>query len=335
MNTTGSLFKVTLYGESHQRAIGVVIDGVLPGTRIDEAAIREDLKRRNPNAVGTTPRKEADAFTITSGVVEGVATGSPVHLTIENTNVRSKDYTSLKHHPRPGHADYVAARKYGGFHDYRGGGRFSGRLTAPLVAAGAIAKGMVPMKFSHHLVQLGSLKDLSQMDAYLQTIKDEGDSVGGIIELTVTEMPVGLGEPMFKKLESEVASILFAVPAVKGVQVGTAFDGIEMKGSEFNDAYTDAEGTTRTNHAGGVSGGISNGNPLRVRVFVKPTSSIKKEQSTYHNQEGKEASMAIKGRHDVAIARRAGIVLENMLALTLADLYLLKRANEVPTSTIR
>ncbi len=327
MNTTGTLFKVTLYGESHQPAIGAVIEGVPPGLAIDETLIAKELMRRNPKAVGTTPRKEADQFEITSGVLNGRATGAPVHLTIPNTNTKSKDYESLKHHPRPGHADFVANEKYGGFQDFRGGGQFSGRLTAPLVAAGVIAKAMLPMAFSHRLVQLGSLTDMDQMDAYLQTIADEGDSVGGIIELNVTNMPIGLGQPIFQKLDSEIARILFSVPAVKGVQLGTAFDGASMKGSEFNDALVDESGKTQTNHSGGVSGGLSNGNPLRVRAFVKPTSSIKKPQETYHNKEKERKTLKVEGRHDVAIARRAGVVLENMLALVLADLYLQNHAH--------
>ncbi len=333
MNSYGNLFKVTLYGESHQAAIGVVIDGVLPGIKIDETKITADLLKRKPGAVGTTTRLEKDAFKITSGLFNGITTGSPVHITIENNDVRSKDYTALKKHPRPGHADFVAYKKYGGFNDYRGGGRFSGRLTAALVCAGSIAKQMIPFKVQHELIQVGALKDMSKIDDYLQDIASQNDSVGGIIELTTDPLPIGLGEPNFNKLDGEIAKMMFSIPAVKGVEIGTGFSGIEMKGSAFNDAIMDETGKTITNHSGGVSGGLSNGNPLKVKAMVKPTSSIKGEQKTYNTESKKVDTLAIKGRHDVCIARRVGIVLENALAIVLADLYLLERAKK-PFSSI-
>ncbi|MFU8792651.1 MAG: chorismate synthase [Acholeplasmataceae bacterium] len=325
MNSFGHLFKITLYGESHQPAIGVVIDGVTPGTPIDQAKIKDDLMKRNPVAIGTTPRKEPDAFEITSGIKDDVATGSPIHLTIKNVSVISKDYDHLKNHPRPGHADLVAGIKYNQFHDHRGGGRFSGRLTAPLVAAGSIAKMMLPYQFSHELVQVGTLTDLSHIDEYLTEVTENKDSVGGIIEVTVLGLPIGLGEPMFEKLDAKIAQMLFSIPAVKGVEFGTGFQGIHLKGSEFNDAIINDQGKTLTNHSGGVSGGISNGNPLVVRVFIKPTSSIKKDQQTYAVDDQKIKTLAIEGRHDVCIARRAGIVIENAVALVCADMYLLNK----------
>ena len=328
MNSYGNLFKVTLYGESHQSAIGVVIDGVLAGLKIDEEQIKADLLKRKPGAIGTTTRLEKDAFKITSGVFNGYTTGSPVHITIENHDVRSKDYTSLKKHPRPGHADFVAYKKYGGFNDYRGGGRFSGRLTAALVCAGSVAKQMIPFKLTHELIQVGALKDMSKMDEYLDQITKENDSVGGIIKLSTDPLPIGLGEPNFNKLDGEIAKLLFSVPAVKGVEIGTGFSGIELKGSNFNDAIVDDTGKTKTNHSGGVSGGLSNGNPLDIKVMVKPTSSIKKTQQTYNTDSKNVQDLTIKGRHDVCIARRVGIVLENMLAIVLADLWLLDRAKK-------
>lgn len=326
MNSFGQRFKVMLYGESHQPAIGAVVEGLIPGTVIDEDRIREDLQRRNPEAIGTTPRKEPDRFTITSGVFEGKATGSPIHITIPNENVQSKDYSHLKQHFRPGHADFVAHHKYLGFHDHRGGGRFSGRLTAPLVAAGSLAKMMLPYDFSHELVQVGSLTDMTKLDEYLSDIASQGDSVGGIIEVTVRDLPVGLGEPMFGKIEALIAQTLFSMPAVKGVEFGTGFRGITKKGSEFNDVLLDDKGTTKTNHSGGTSGGLSNGNPLIVRIFVKPTSSIKKTQETYAHHTGQTEVLDIKGRHDVCIARRTGIVMENVIAIVLADLTLLNHS---------
>lgn len=328
MNTFGELFRITLYGESHQPAIGVLIDGVLPGLLIDETRIKDDLKRRNPDAIGTTPRKEPDRFEITSGHVNHITTGSPLHLMIRNENIQSKDYTHLKEHPRPGHADYVASVKYHNHHDFRGGGRFSGRLTAPIVMAGSIAKMMVPYTFNHALVQAGTLTDMSQLDDYLSKVKAEGDSVGGIIEVTVTGLPVGLGEPMFEKVESKIGALLFSIPAVKGVEFGTGFSGITLKGSDFNDPIIDEQGTTKSNHSGGISGGITNSNPLVVRVFIKPTSSIQKAQSSFEKTTGEVKPLTVGGRHDVCIARRAGIVIENAVAICLADLMLLHNARK-------
>lgn len=325
MNSTGKIFKITLYGESHQKAIGVVIDGVKPGTVIDEQRIKDDLTKRRPGKVGTTPRVEKDAFDITSGVLNGKATGSPIHLTIPNTNVKSKDYDHLLNQPRPGHADFVASKKYLGFHDHRGGGRFSGRLTAPIVAAGSIAKMMLPMSFEHRLIQVGNCKDPKLFDAYLNDIKAQGDSVGGLIELTVRNMPIGLGEPMFYKLDAAITHMLMNVPAVKLVSFGDALDMIESKGSDFNDTLLNRDGQTKTNHSGGVVGGISNGNDLKVKIFIKPTSSIQKKQETYAYQQDNISALEIGGRHDVCIARRAGIVVENAVAIVLADMYLLHK----------
>lgn len=326
MNTYGTLFKITLYGESHQEAIGIVVDGMPAGIKLDLDLIKHDLDLRRPGAVGTTPRVEDDAFRITSGLFNGITTGSPVHLMIENKNVISKDYKHLVSQPRPGHADFVASVKYKGFHDYRGGGRFSGRLTAPLVAAGAMAKQFLPFKFSNQIIQLGSLTDMSQMDEYLSQIKQTNDSVGGIVELRVKEMSVGLGEPMFHKLDAEIAKMMFSIPAVKGVSIGTGFEGAHLLGSQFNDVFEDKRGHTKTNHSGGVSGGISNGNDLVVKVFVKPTSSIQKEQTSFNFESNQKQNFIVGGRHDIAIIRRVGIVLENALAIVLADFCLLEKS---------
>jgi len=326
MNSYGNLFKVTLYGESHQDAIGVVIDGLMPGVLIDHELITKDLKKRQPGAIGTTPRKEEDLFRITSGVFNGYSTGSPIHLMIENKNVQSKDYEHLKKQPRPGHADFVANIKYKGFHDYRGGGRFSGRLTAALVAAGSIAKMMLPFDFEHQLIQVGTLKDMTKLDEYLSEIAEKGDSVGGIIELRVKNVNVGLGEPFFQKLDAEIGKMMLSIPSVKAVSIGTGFEGIELLGSQFNDEIENESGKTKTNHSGGISGGLSNGNDLIVKVFVKPTSSIQKEQHTFNYDTHSIESLEIGGRHDVCIARRAGIVLENTLAIVLADLFLSAKA---------
>lgn len=326
MNSYGHLFKVTLYGESHQDAIGVVIDGLPSGTKINEDLIKNDLEQRKPKHIGTTPRKEEDAYKITSGVFNGFSTGAPIHLMIENKNVESKDYTHLKTHPRPGHADFVSEVKYKGFQDYRGGGRFSGRLTAALVAAGSIAKMAIPFEIKHQLIQVGSLKDMSKLDTYLLDVIEKKESVGGIIELTVNKMIVGLGEPFFNKLDAELSKLLFSIPAVKGVEFGLGFDGVENFGSQFNDVLLNGEGHTKTNHSGGITGGISNGNDLTIKVFIKPTSSVQKKQETFNLKTGKVESLEIGGRHDVAIVRRVGIVLENMIAIGLLDQYLMYKA---------
>ncbi|MFW6319995.1 MAG: chorismate synthase [Bacillota bacterium] len=322
MNHFGQLFSITLYGESHQKNIGVVIEGVPPGITIDETLIKEDLAKRNPELIGTTPRKEKDDFTITSGIFNQKSTGSAIHITIENKDIKSKDYANLVNHPRPGHSDFVANNKYFGYNDYRGGGQFSGRLTAPLVIAGSIAKMIVPFTFQHSFKQIGTLKDMTKLDNYLKTIESSGDSVGGIVHLEVKDIPIGLGEPLFNKIESSISQMLFSIPAVKGVQFGTGFEGVNLKGSEFNDVIKNKEGQTNTNHAGGVSGGITNGNPLLLDVFIKPTSSIKKPQKTYNFDQQKMTELVIEGRHDVAIVRRAPIVLENAVAIVLTDFYL-------------
>ncbi|MCF7932228.1 MAG: chorismate synthase [Acholeplasmataceae bacterium] len=334
MNTYGQFFKVTLFGESHQPEIGVVVEGVPAGTVIDMTMIEQDLKKRRPGAVGTTARVEADHFRVTSGIFQGRATGSPLHLVIENTDTRSKDYQHLLKQPRPGHADYVASIKYGGFHDHRGGGRFSGRLTAALVMAGSLAKMFLPYTFETELIKVGTLTDMSSLDQYLEGIKAKGESVGGIVKLSVKGIPVGIGEPFFQKLDAEIAKMMFSIPAVKGVSFGLGFEGVERLGSDFNDVFSDFDGTTLSNHSGGVSGGLSNGNDLVLKVFVKPTSSIQKTQETYDFETKTLKPLSIGGRHDVAIVRRAGIVLENALAIVLADLTLMARATKVekPTS---
>lgn len=326
MNSYGHLFKVTLYGESHQEAIGVVVDGLPAGTKINETLIKQDLEARKPKHIGTTPRKESDSYQITSGLFNGIATGSPIHVMIKNENVVSKDYTHLKAHPRPGHADFVSEVKYKGFQDYRGGGRFSGRLTAALVVAGSLAKMALPFELSHNLKQIGTLKDMMKLDDYILDVQNQGNSVGGTIEITVKNMIVGVGEPFFNKLDAELAKLLFSVPAVKGVEFGLGFDGIELLGSDFNDTLVDEKGRTKTNHSGGITGGISNGNDLKINVFVKPTSSIQKQQDTFNLKSKKVEKLDIGGRHDVAIVRRVGIVLENVVAIGLLDQYLMYKA---------
>lgn len=326
MNSFGTLFRITLYGESHQKAIGVVIDGMPSGIEVNEKLIFEDLMKRRPLAIGTTPRKEKDAFEMTSGIFNGHTTGSPIHIMIPNEDIKSKDYENLLHHPRPGHADFVANLKYKGYQDFRGGGRFSGRLTAPIVIAGSFAKMMLPFEFSHELIQVGTCTDLTQLDDYIQEIIDKKDSVGGIIECRVKGIQPGLGEPYFHKVESLVGQMLFSIPAVKGVEFGIGFKGVNLFGSQFNDQIIDQKGQTKTNHSGGINGGITNGNDLVVKVFIKPASSIGLSQETYHMKHQQVETLQIEGRHDSAIILRAGIVIENAIAIVLADLYLLQKA---------
>ena len=322
MNSFGTLFRITLYGESHQKAIGVIIDGMPAGVLIDHDQIKSDLDQRRPNAIGTTKRVETDAYEILSGVFNGRSTGSPIHLMIPNKDINSKDYENLLYHPRPGHADFVASKKYQGFQDYRGGGRFSGRLTAALVAAGSFAKMILPYTFSYQIKQIGTCTNLEHLDDYLAQIQEDKDSVGGIIELRVHGMDIGLGEPFFGKLDALIAHMMFSIPAVKGLNIGTGFAGIDLLGSTFNDPIITDQGKTQTNHSGGIQGGISNGNDLVLSVFIKPAASIGKAQHSFHFGSHEIKTLEIEGRHDVAIARRAGIVLENALAIVLADLYL-------------
>ncbi len=326
MNSFGTLFRITVYGESHGKAIGVIIDGMPAGIKIDSESIFLDMQKRKPSQMGSTPRKEDDEVNIMSGVFNGYSTGAPIHLMIENHNVKSSDYDELKAHPRPGHADFVAEKKYRGFQDHRGGGHFSGRLTAAIVAAGSIAKQIIPFKLSHQIVQIGEEKDPNKFASLIQSVADEKDSIGGIIEVKVTNMQVGLGEPIFDKLDAKIAQMMFAIPAVKALNIGTGFNGIHLRGSSFNDKIIDNEGKTETNHSGGISGGISNGNDLVLTVMIKPAASIGKAQMTYHLKKDDMESLEVVGRHDAAITLRAGIVLENALAIVLADHYLISKA---------
>ncbi len=320
MNSYGKTFRVTLYGESHGPSIGCVIDGMKPGVPVDTHLIENDLTRRRPHQTGSTKRVEKDRYTITSGVYQGYTTGAPIHVSIFNDDVDSTSYLKPVFHPRPNHVDYVAHIKYQGFEDPRGGGFFSGRLTAALVVAGSFAKMMLPYAIESKLIQVGTLKDMNHLDQYIQEIEDKKDSVGGVIEVKVSGLPVGLGEPFFGKLDAEIAHILFSIPSIKGVAFGDGFEGVERLGSAFNDSIIDRKGTTKTNHSGGVVGGISNGNDVIIKVFVKPTSSIGIPQETFSFASNALEPLLIEGRHDACIARRLGVVLENAVAIVLANL---------------
>ncbi|VEU80351.1 chorismate synthase [Haploplasma axanthum] len=321
MFSYGNKFKITIYGASHEETMGLIIDGLKAGITINSELINNDLKKRMPTSIGTTPRIEKDEFMITNGLFNGITTGGPLHIVVPNENIISKDYSNLYKHPRPGHADFVAYKKYNGYNDYRGGGFFSGRLTTLLVIAGAIAKQLLPFSFNSKLIQVGNLKEMDKLDKYLETIKQEGDSVGGIVELRVEKMIDGLGDPYFNKLDAEISKLIITIPGVRGILFGDNFD-VTSLGSINNDLIIDGQGKTKTNHSGGINGGISNGNDLVFKVYVKPTSSIRIPQKTFNFETKKIENLEIKGRHDTAFVRRIPIVLENVTAIVLANFYL-------------
>ncbi|MCB2195876.1 MAG: chorismate synthase [Bacteroidetes bacterium] len=322
MNSFGKLFRVNIYGESHGNQVGVLIDGCPAGLSISEEDFTEDLLRRKSGAKGTTPRIEDDKPFLASGVFNGFTTGAPILISFYNKNAQSKDYKDLFRLPRPGHADFTAKMKFGGFNDYRGGGHFSGRLTLGLVAAGVIAKKLIhQIQIKAHLIEAGGETDIEK--AIDQAINNE-DSIGGIVECSAENLSVGLGEPFFDSLESLLSHAVFSIPAIKGIEFGSGFKAASMFGSEHNDPIVDSTGRTITNYAGGINGGISNGNPLIFRVAVKPTSSISKEQQTVNLNSGETEKLTVQGRHDACIALRVPVVLEAVTAIVLTDLMLLE-----------
>lgn len=319
MNTFGHNFRISLFGESHGNAVGVVMDGIPAGIPLSESDFKEDLARRKGGTLGTTTRVEADTPEILSGIYRGHTTGAPMAIIFRNNCQQSDDYSSLITTPRPGHADWVAAQKFGGWNDPRGGGHFSGRLTVALVAAGVVAKKIVDTPIKAQIVEIGGESDSQKWGEMLQEAVSNGDSLGGIIECRAEGVEVGLGEPFFDSLESTIAHLLFAIPAVRGVEFGDGFGAARMRGSEHNDPIVAPDGTTARNGAGGINGGISNGNPIVVRVAVKPTSSIAREQQTINLATGKIEPLCIGGRHDGCIALRAAVVVEAAVAIALAD----------------
>lgn len=324
MNSWGDRFRLSIWGESHGQQVGVSIDGVPAGIALSEEDFTADLERRRAGAAGTTPRKESDTPHIVSGVYNGFTTGSPLTIEFLNENTRSGDYRNLTIHPRPSHADWVAQQKWGGYNDHRGGGHFSGRITLGMVAAGVVAKKILgeEVKFSTNIIEIGGSRDKEQWDAIISDAQQSQDSVGGVVECRVQGVKAGLGEPFFDSMESLAAHLLFSVPAVKGVEFGAGFEAARMRGSEHNDPIISADGTTATNHAGGIVGGITNGNEIVARVAVKPTASIAQPQQTFNLESGKVEELVIKGRHDVCITLRAAVVAEAALAIALADLKL-------------
>jgi chorismate synthase len=330
MNSFGRLFRVELFGESHGPALGCVIDGCPPGIPLAPEDFEADLARRRPGAPGTTPRTETDRPEILSGTYESKTSGSPICVLFRNEDVRSEDYGLFARIPRPGHADYVGAAKYRGFNDPRGSGHFSGRLTLPLVAAGCVAKKLLPrVRFATRLVEAGGRNDIG---AAVAEAMETGDSVGGLVELRVDGLGIGLGEPFFDSAEGMIAHALFAVPGVRGVEFGDGFAAARMRGSEHNDRFVGAYGLTATNHSGGVNGGITNGAEMVLRVAVKPTATIATPQSTIDVVSGEMAELSAPGRHDACIAIRAAVALEAACAIALADLALIALA-QLPQET--
>jgi len=324
MNSFGRLFRVNIFGESHGPSVGIIIDGCPVGLALNEDDFTTDLERRKGGTQkGTTPRKEDDKPIFLSGIFNGKTTGAPLTIIFENKNTRSSDYEKGREVPRPGHADFVANKKFGGFEDFRGGGHFSGRLTVCLVAAGVVAKKILQgMTVVSTITEIGGEKDV---EAGLQKAIDAKDSVGGIVECKVTGLPIGLGEPFFDSVESVLAHAVFSIPAIKGIEFGAGFAAAKMFGSVHNDAIVDESGRTKTNYAGGIVGGISNGNDLIFRVVVKPTSSTPLEQESWNWQTQQVEKFSIKGRHDLCIALRVPPVLEAVTAMVLADFLLLEQ----------
>ncbi|MBD0276709.1 MAG: chorismate synthase [Bacteroidota bacterium] len=324
MNTFGRIFKVSIFGESHGPSVGISIDGCPAGLTLDEEDFLADLERRKGGMQkGTTPRQEEDKPVFLSGLFNSKTTGAPLTMIFENKNTRSSDYQKQRAVPRPGHADFVANKKFRGYEDYRGGGHFSGRLTVCVVAAGVVAKKLLQsVSITATIIEVGGEKDV---ETGLQKAIEAKDSVGGIIECIVKGLPIGLGEPFFDSVESLISHAVFSIPAVKGIEFGAGFGVAKMFGAEHNDAIINADGATRTNHAGGIVGGITNGNDLVFRIAVKPTSSTPKEQESWNWETGQVEKFSVKGRHDLCIALRVPPVLEAMTAIVLADLMLLEQ----------
>ena len=324
MNSFGVVFRVTLFGESHGPAIGVVIDGCPPGIPLKPEDFLADLSRRRSGSIGTTKRHEADSPEILSGVFNDTTTGAPVTLITRNSDKISSDYDEFRRIPRPGHADFVSQVKYGGFSDMRGSGHFSGRITWGLVAAGVIARKIVnPAGIRARLISAGGDEDIERA---IKRAVSENDSIGGIVECRVSDPPMAIGEPFFYSVESAVSHLIFSIPAIKGIEFGAGFSAAAMKGSVHNDPFIDESGRTATNNAGGINGGITNGNEIVFRVAVKPTSSTGAPQTTFNFGKKEMTTLAVGGRHDTCIALRMPVIIEAVTAIALSDMMLIDRA---------
>lgn len=320
MNSFGTLLRMSIFGESHGDLVGVTIDGCPAGIPVEPDEFNTDLSRRKSGKIGTTPRKELDQPEFVSGFYKNHTTGAPITILFRNQNKRSGDYKDFLAVPRPGHADFTAYRKFGGYNDYRGSGHFSGRLTLGLVAAGVIAKKIIfPVFVNAKLIEAGGQDDIDQ--AVKKAIEQQ-DTIGGIIECTAENIPIGLGEPFFNPVESVISHLIYAVPAIKGIEFGSGFQAARMYGSQNNDALVDTEGKTETNNAGGINGGITNGNDLVFRTAVKPPSSTPARQTTINLQTEAMEDLQVRGRHDVCIALRIPVIIEAATAFVLADFML-------------
>ena len=351
-NSIGNMFKLTTFGESHGVAIGGVIDGCPAGLEIDIASVQNDLNRRRPGQSAiVTQRKEPDTVEFLSGIFEGKSTGTPIGFVIQNANQKSKDYSHIKDTYRPSHADYTYDEKYG-VRDYRGGGRSSARETACRVVAGSIAKQLLSeIKITAYVSSVGKIelnkpyqeldfseieknpvrcpdtKLASEMEAYIKDIRADGDTVGGVVDCIISNVPKGLGEPVFDKLHAELGKAMLSINAVKGFEYGSGFEGTKMRGSEHNDQFN-KDGSTKTNLSGGIQGGISNGMDIYFKVAFKPVATLIQKQNTI-NSKGEEVEMQGKGRHDPCVVPRAVPIVESMAALVLADYYLQNKSSKI------
>ena len=323
MNTFGVVFRVSIFGESHGPAIGVTIDGCTPGIPLKIEDFVTDLGRRKSGRKGTTPRSESDIPEILSGVKDGFTTGAPITIITRNTEMDSSVYDDSSSIPRPGHSDYVSNVKFSGFSDHRGGGHFSGRITWGLVVAGVIAKKILyPINVKATLIEAGGSDDI---ESAIESALKCSDTIGGIIECRAENPIAGLGEPFFYSAESAISQIIFSIPAVKGIEFGSGFASAKMKGSAHNDPIIDETGKTSSNNAGGINGGITNGNELIFRIVVKPTSSTGVEQKTFDFGKKEITSLKVTGRHDTCIALRMPVIVEAVTAIAMADLILIDR----------
>ena len=323
MNSFGRIFRITLFGESHSAKVGVVMDGVPAGIALTDSDFETDLARRRSGAKGTTSRHEYDRPEILSGLHQGRTTGTPLVVVFANGDTRSDDYETLRQHPRPSHADRTAAVKYGGWNNPAGGGMFSGRLTVGIVAAGVVAKKILNgVEFDTRITEIGGVRNPYEFDRLLDECRQTGDSVGGRVQVTVSGIETGLGEPLFDTAEGLIAHLMLAIPGVKGVEFGAGFEVTRRRGSQNNDVLLDRCGTTATNNDGGINGGITNGNPIIIGVAFKPTPSITKQQESYNMEHDTVMPLTVTGRHDCCIALRGAVVAEAAAAIALADMKL-------------
>ncbi len=322
-NSFGNTLRLTIFGTSHAPKLGIEIEGVPRGIHLPAELFASDLDRRRPTLKGETSRHEEDVPLIEGLDDQSMTTGQRLTITFHNRDRRSADYSHLERQPRPSHADRVQRLKYGAEYNLCGGGMASGRMTVALVAAGVVAKQIVPTaQYATRLIEVGGISDPAHFEEVIATAQREGDSIGGVVECCVKGVTPLLGEPFFDSAESIIAHLLFSIPGVKGVEFGDGFSGTAKRGSERNDIIIDAEGTTQTNNEGGINGGITNGNDLVVRVAIKPTPSIAREQITFDFERGHLSPLRIGGRHDACIARRAAVVVEAVVAIALAELKL-------------